>query len=431
MRLLFLEPSYSGGTITVSRQVLPEFARLAEIVVWAAPQHLQQEFESSSLPGDRVVCESPTWDERSHFFRHLDGLIRRITQLGIALPFREFLGSLRQRISDARLRFLIRKYRLTHCFSPWIFNQPFPHLGIPVGAMVMDLNWHHFPGNFPDQDLVSLDSAFEKWVRNSDILFPVSEFTSSELHRAFPACSGKVRVVPHGAQPVASACLGPGNPEISSSEKPFLYYPASVLAHKNHLQLIRAAVDLFKAGLDFDLVLTGGGTDKLSSKTPASEPAVEDCRKFLTENESIICGRIRCLGVIPRTEVDRLYRTCRAVVLPTLFEGFGLPLIEAIGNMAPVICSDIPAFIEQIRRHDLTNHVRLLPAGDPAALTVNMREALTSPRCRFDEGEIAAKLSSWTWKDAAQSYLEAMLELPQLKMCHYPGARSAQNVRAA
>jgi glycosyltransferase involved in cell wall biosynthesis len=156
--------------------------------------------------------------------------------------------------------------------------------------------------------------------------------------------------------------------------RPIFYYPARAGANKHHLTLFRACEKFFAKGHDFDLVLTGDKTEHFADRYPCDyETAIEACRAFLQTNQILFQDRVKPRGHCARSEVDTLYKCCTAVVLPSAFEGFGLPLIEALENGAEIICSDIPPYREQLLRHGCEDQVRLFPAGDAAALAAEMR----------------------------------------------------------
>jgi glycosyltransferase involved in cell wall biosynthesis len=96
----------------------------------------------------------------------------------------------------------------------------------------------------------------------------------------------------------------------------FLLYPANRWPHKNHGTLFRA-LELLP---EHRLVLTGSG-----GEAPA---------------------RVEALGRVPQEELVSLYRRAAAVVFPSLYEGFGQPVLEALACGCPVACSDLPALRE-------------------------------------------------------------------------------------
>jgi glycosyltransferase involved in cell wall biosynthesis len=98
----------------------------------------------------------------------------------------------------------------------------------------------------------------------------------------------------------------------------FVLYPARGWPHKNHSRLIDAVAIARKSIPDLRLVLTGGGLDELGSL-----PEWVDRR-----------------GLVEQSELYRLYQTASALVFPSLYEGFGLPPLEAMASGCPVAASN-------------------------------------------------------------------------------------------
>jgi glycosyltransferase involved in cell wall biosynthesis len=113
---------------------------------------------------------------------------------------------------------------------------------------------------------------------------------------------------------------------------------------------------------DVDLVLTGGAG--------ADEEAVASAVAALGD-------RVLRLGRIPRAELDAVLAAAEALVFPSAFEGFGLPVLEAMAAGVPVLCSDLPVLRE------LTGGAAVLvPPGDAAAWAAAIRDRLADPRRR-------------------------------------------------
>jgi glycosyltransferase involved in cell wall biosynthesis len=409
MRLLIAEYDSSTGTETVSLGIIPELTNLVDCVVWALPPY-RAEFYKKLIPAsDRLIYEELYWPRQSGFFWRAHGLLRR---LDLLMPRNKFVSWMRSQIITLWLKEVIRKHRLTHFFTTWIFNVKIPRLPIPIGAMAMDLNWQHFPENFPKVSRPVLDRLFEEWIVQAEVVFPISDFTADEMRHAFPKSTSHLKVVPHGAQVLSSPALD-DSPALrpASARRDYFYYPASAFAHKDHGTAIGAALRLYAKGYDFDLVFSGGKTECFQEKTLLSNAWTESIRELLAQNSSLIGGRIKVLGTIDRTEVEKLFHGARAIVLPSRFEGFGLPLLEAIEHGVRVICTDIPPFREQIRRYDYGNYTRIFPAGETGGIARLMEAALNSPvEDRLLPKQIAARTQRWTWKDAATAYVDALRE---------------------
>ena len=115
----------------------------------------------------------------------------------------------------------------------------------------------------------------------------------------------------------------------------FLYCPAATWPHKGHDRLLRAYAALRRAGqVKERLVLTG-------QRTPLWERELLPLARKLG-----IEGHILHLGFVPRAQVESLLGAARAVVFPTRYEGFGLPVVEAAAAGARIVASRLEVFDE-------------------------------------------------------------------------------------
>jgi len=106
-----------------------------------------------------------------------------------------------------------------------------------------------------------------------------------------------------------------------------------------------------RLGWRFRLALSGKGIQGFRVDGAFSSPGMEEARQFLLDHASLLGHLVEVIGELDRPAVDALYEDTRCVVLPSAYEGFGFPLAEATQRGIPVICSDIPAFREQLATH--------------------------------------------------------------------------------
>jgi glycosyltransferase involved in cell wall biosynthesis len=99
------------------------------------------------------------------------------------------------------------------------------------------------------------------------------------------------------------------------------------------------------------------------------------------------------------------------VVLPSLYEGFGLPLVEAFERNVAVVCSGIAPFREQIDRYKMNDIVHLVDPITPDRLASAMAASSShdSEGLYLSENELISKLSAWSWDDAAVAYRDSLL----------------------
>jgi glycosyltransferase involved in cell wall biosynthesis len=156
----------------------------------------------------------------------------------------------------------------------------------------------------------------------------VSEFTLLSLHACVRVDSSKVSVI--GEAPSQRLTSVGAAATKRSHARPFVVYVGSMLPHKNVDVLVQAAA----LGIDCDLLLVG----------PAS---ISERHDLDSRARALGCGgSVRHLGWLAETELAHLLGQAEAVLLPSLYEGYGLPVIEAMHAGVPVLASDLPVFRE-------------------------------------------------------------------------------------
>ena len=229
----------------------------------------------------------------------------------------------------------------------------------PAVVTVVDLQHLLCPANIALFDRAFRASIYAHSLERARRVIAISAFTARTLvGNAVPA--GKIAVVPFGVAPREGAAPEP----LEDMPGPYLYYPAATFPHKNHAALFRTYAALVKSGaLAEPLVLTGlrtahwGGLRRL-------------IRKLGME------GRIRHLGYVPYRSLPRIYAGASAVLFPTRFEGFGLPVLEAVELGKKTIVSRLEVFDEigvpashQIDFSDPDQLLRALSLPGPTRLT--------------------------------------------------------------
>jgi glycosyltransferase involved in cell wall biosynthesis len=170
----------------------------------------------------------------------------------------------------------------------------------------------------------------------------------------------------------------------------FLFYPAQMWHHKNHITLLRALRSIEKHhGQRIPLVLTGAAFD-----------AAAGIFQFLSR-ESM--GYVHCLGKVNFDDLVALYKKASLLVMPSLYESSSLPVLEAAAAGVPIIASDIPPCQEFAK----ILRLNLFPATDVSALG----ELITS--LWNDDSAVSKQVShnrqhigSYSWENAAAKLLD-------------------------
>jgi glycosyltransferase involved in cell wall biosynthesis len=167
-------------------------------------------------------------------------------------------------------------------------------------------------------------------ARRSRRLIAVSEATARDIARFFPWAANKAAVVPHGVDREFFR-IGEMRREHPELVDPYILAVSTLHPHKNIERLMDAFRIFRHSHGEFRLVvagLKGFAADRLESR-----------RRALGLEDSVVFT-----GWIPRSELYALFERASAFVAPALFEGFGMPVIEALAAGLPSACSAIAPF---------------------------------------------------------------------------------------
>lgn len=227
-------------------------------------------------------------------------------------------------------------------------------------------------------------------VRRAGHIVTLTEYTRADLHRRLGVDPDKVTVVPSGVEtglpPVDSTVVAHVRARYGVADCPYFLYPAITYPHKNHEVLI-AALDVLRARVpNAKLVLTGGVAQREIA-------LAEQARR------RGLLGAVVRTGRIPVADLDALYRGAVALTFPSMFEGFGLPVLEAMARRCPVIAADATALPEVIGDAGV-----LLAPDDPAAWADAMAMLIESPRRAAELAAAGhARAQMFSWADAAST----------------------------
>jgi glycosyltransferase involved in cell wall biosynthesis len=193
---------------------------------------------------------------------------------------------------------------------------PLPPVSVPRVITLHDVLHHDHPRFVSRGTRAFRALAYDLAARRSNLVIVPSNFVKERAEARIRLDPDLIRVVPHG---VDHAVFRPG----AEGPKPFLLYPARFWPHKNHDALFSAFARVRRDRTDLELVLTGGGA------RPRSLPP-----------------GVRSAGFVSEAELAALYRSAEAMVFPSLYEGFGVPILEAMASGCPVAASDVAAIPE-------------------------------------------------------------------------------------
>lgn len=222
--------------------------------------------------------------------------------------------------------------------APDVVHLAYPlHLRVgrlPTVLSIYDLQHRHLPRLFTPATLAWREFAYPVAIDAAEVVVTDSEWVRADLVRQYAVAPEKVVVAPLASVLALGSDVTPA--EVAAVRRRralpqrFALFPAVTYEHKNHRRLLEAFAILERQGSSLSLVCTGA----LKHHWPRIR---DDLGRLGLER------RVRFLGYVPQVEMRAIFRAARLLVFPSLFEGAGLPVIEALAERLPIACADIPA----------------------------------------------------------------------------------------
>jgi glycosyltransferase involved in cell wall biosynthesis len=208
---------------------------------------------------------------------------------------------------------------------------------VPSAVTIYDLQAFVNPSVFPPVQRVYLRWRIPSTVRRAAVLLPISQATGRALKQILAADPKRMLTIPpileSQFEPVAAEEVKDFRAKYRLPER-FWLYVAHLYPHKNHVCLLRAYHRLKGSGFEpWPLVLRG---DPIGAEADVHQTL----RQLNLEQDVIWLPRLE------RTELPVLYSSASALIFPSLYEGGGIPVIEAMACGCPVAASSIPAVME-------------------------------------------------------------------------------------
>jgi glycosyltransferase involved in cell wall biosynthesis len=347
--LLTLVPRISGGSETYARELVRALARVGR---------LEYHVFAPSIAPDAIDGLRGTTVRSYPASRTMAGRIRAMAVTSV------FPGRLRHEVATA---------------GPSVLHFPLTIAiprgsGVPTVTSVLDLQHELYPRFFSRAELAYRRFAYRAAVRESNVVITISEHVRETIVERLEVPADRVRAIHLG---IDLDRLSPG----TGPREPILLYPANAWPHKNHARLLQAFELLRRKRPKLGLVLTGSGLEKLPERDGV------DVR-----------------GHVPREELIRLYQAAEALVFPSLYEGFGLPPLEAMACGCPVAAAGTGALPEV-----LGDAARYFDPTEPEEIAAAVLDVITNPNALVERG--LARASGFTWDECARRHDSVYEEL--------------------
>jgi glycosyltransferase involved in cell wall biosynthesis len=290
---------------------------------------------------------------------------------------------------------LTRRPRLPEALDSHDVVHATNHAAIPPAATgqalvvtVHDLAFERFPHAFPTPWRWLYRTGVRAASRRADIVVVPSRSTATDLERAHGVDPDRIRVTPLAAS-IPAAILDPARVLTARGIRPpFILCPATLEPRKNQVRLVRAYRQIAPE-LPHALVLTGAdgwGVAELNAELARPGP-----------------GQVVRTGQLPADELDAVFRAADVVAYVSLYEGFGLPVVEAMARGVPVVGSSTPAVAETAG-----DAAALVDPEDVAAIADALAAVLGDRRRHDDLAERGrVRATRFTWEATARATLEA------------------------
>lgn len=265
---------------------------------------------------------------------------------------------------------------------------------IPTVLTVHDLSFIHYPHTFPDVLVNYLNRVVPWSVQRASHILADSEATRQDLLNLWQVPAAKVTVLYSGV----NASFRPANEEIVTAvrqrygldDAPYLLSVGTVQPRKNYQMLIQAFAGV-AAHWPHTLAIAGG------QGWLYDEMLAEIERQGLN-------GRVRFIGFVADADLPALYTGADLFLFPSLYEGFGLPLLEAMGCGVPVLTSNVSSLPEVVvdQERGVETAVLLSP-HDPQAWQTAIHHLLTDAAARAHWRQAGqSQIVHFTWARAAR-----------------------------
>ena len=211
-------------------------------------------------------------------------------------------------------------------------------LDFPTVHALPDIQEHYFPDFFHPRDLKNRYICHRFGAQSSTLVITISQFSKSTIINKFGIPDDKIRVSDMGIHPIFHdpTNLGRRPAKFPAEKGAYLFYPANSWLHKNHRAVLEALVILKNNyHIEITTVFTG---HLLEGEFNHYDIPKEICSRGL-ENQ------VYHIGTVSLSELKYLYSNATALIHPSLFEGFGIPLVEAMACGCAIIaanCTSIP-----------------------------------------------------------------------------------------
>jgi alpha-1,3-rhamnosyl/mannosyltransferase len=285
-------------------------------------------------------------------------------------------------LQSLRFRWLARGLTDDLLHSPNYILPPWPG---PAVATLHDLSHLHYPDYHPPERIAYLEACLPRTLRCASRLLCDSEYIRQEIITLLGVPAERIHAIPLGADPAFHprpvAEIQPTLDRYRLADLPYLLIVATLEPRKNLTRTVAAYARLPAALRERHPLVLAGAVGWLSESLE---------RQFAPLERS---GQLRRLGYVPQTDLPLLYTGAWAFAYLSLYEGFGLPVLEALRSGVPVLTANRSSLPEVAGDAAI-----LVDPEDVDAITAGLERALTDASWRasaIEQGLQQSRQFSW------------------------------------
>jgi hypothetical protein len=267
-------------------------------------------------------------------------------------------------------------------YCPLSYLKPY-NLKIPTILSPHDFQHLHYPKYFSYLRLKYRTISFKMGVKKSNIIQASSYFIKRDIIKNYQINKKKIIVINEG---VSNEFIF-SNPDFRKNN--YIFFPAQLWFHKNHMTVLNSLKLLYdEYKINFKIIMVG---EKYN--------AYNNISNFLKKNKIL---NVEYLGKVNFKKLLKLYKNCRFLISPALYESSSMPILEACKIGRPIICSNIKPNIELAKKFKLN----LFEFNDSNKLSqlllkIWFNKKLLKSQVYFNK----KKISDFNWKKIADKYL--------------------------
>lgn len=265
----------------------------------------------------------------------------------------------------------------------------------PQLAVIHDLNFEHNPGDLPKMDLYYYKGFFPKFAQKASRIVTVSKFSKTDIETLYNIPSSKIDVAYNGASSVFQPQTAATKTEIKdkyTEGAPFLLFVGALNKRKNLSRLVEAFEKVKnRLQLPHKLLIVGEQMFRNQSLKISKQIAQE----------------VRFTGHLSQDDLSKVTGSADLFCFVSYFEGFGIPMVEAMRSKTPVLAGNLTALPEIGERH-----VHYCDPLDVNDIADKIQELLTDEDLRNSKLEMAYEHSlTFNWDKTAEKIWESFSKM--------------------